>query len=271
MRRLLVLRPEPGASATVDRARGCGMDAVAVPLFEIEPIAWEAPSAAPFDALLVTSANALRYGGEELLKLRGLEVYAVGEPTADAAREAGFSIASVGDSGVDRLLGSIDPGLKLLHLCGEDRREPEAARQEIAPVAVYRARKIHDPDLGGIGDAVALVHSPRAGRRFAALVSDRSSVSIAAISDTAADAVGSGWAAVEVASAPTDEALLALAARLCNNPAPNCPALAREWAGARDCSSGSSSSSSERRRRSGPLAIIAQRRACSVSCPRRSR
>ena len=220
MRRLLVLRPEPGASVTVDRARACGLHAISVPLFEIEPIAWEAPSAARFDGLLVTSANAIRCAGEELLKLRGLEVYAVGEATATAAREAGFSIASTGDSGVDRLLGSIDVGLSLLHLCGEDRRKPESARQTIVPIAVYRARKIHDPDLGEIGDAVALVHSPRAGRRFAALVSDRGAISVAAISDAAADAVGSGWGEVAVASEPNDDALLALAARLCNNPAP---------------------------------------------------
>ena len=40
MRRVLVLRPEPGASATVERARRLGLDAVAIPLFEIEPVAW---------------------------------------------------------------------------------------------------------------------------------------------------------------------------------------------------------------------------------------
>ena len=220
MKRLLVLRPEPGASVTVDRAKALGLDAFAVPLFAIEPVAWEAPPAADFDALLVTSANALRCAGEELVKLRGLEVHAVGEATAEAAREAGFSIASVGDAGADRLLGSIDPGLKLLHLCGEHRREPQAPRQEVTPVVVYRARELDAADLSGVRDAVALVHSPRAARRLAAIVSDRGSISIAAISEAAADAVGSGWAEVQLASHPSDEALLALEARLCNKPAP---------------------------------------------------
>ena len=46
MRRLLVLRPEPGASATVERARALGLDAVAMPLFEVEPVAWDAPDPA---------------------------------------------------------------------------------------------------------------------------------------------------------------------------------------------------------------------------------
>ena len=61
MRRVLVLRPEPGAAATVKRARARGLDAVAIPLFEIEPLAWEAPPAGGFDGLLLTSANAVRH------------------------------------------------------------------------------------------------------------------------------------------------------------------------------------------------------------------
>ena len=40
----------------------------------------------------------------------------------------GFDIASVGEAGVDRLLGSIEPGLRLLHVVGEDRKEPDDAR-----------------------------------------------------------------------------------------------------------------------------------------------
>ena len=88
MRRLLVLRPEPGASATVKRARERGLEAVAAPLFEVEPLTWQAPDVDAFDGLLLTSANAVRHGGDELLKLRGLEVYAVGEATADAAASA---------------------------------------------------------------------------------------------------------------------------------------------------------------------------------------
>ena len=219
MTRLLVLRPEPGASATVERARAMGLDAIAIPLFEVEPVAWEAPEAGSFDGLLLTSANSVRLGGEGLKALRGLKTYAVGEATAEAAREAGFDVAATGDAGVDRLLGSIEPDLKLLHLCGADRREPREPRQQITAVAVYRARPVA-ADLSAAKDCVALIHSPRAGRRFAELVSDRGSVAIAAISQAAADAAGDGWRSVEVAAEPNDEALLALAARLCDKPEP---------------------------------------------------
>lgn len=221
MMRPLVLRPEPGASATVERARGRGLDAVAIPLFAIEAVEWIAPNPAGFDALLLTSANAVRCAGERIASLRGLPVHAVGKATADAAREAGFDVASSGDSGVDRLLGSVEPDLKLLHLCGEDRRIPRDARQAITAVIVYRAKEIA-ADLGDASGGVALIHSPRAGKRFAALIDEagvaRPSVAIAAISRAAAEAAGEGWDAIEIAATCDEDALLALAERLCNKP-----------------------------------------------------
>jgi uroporphyrinogen-III synthase len=217
MRRLLVLRPEPGASATVERARKRGLDAVAAPLFEIEPMAWDCPDPSQFDALLLTSANAVRHGGSNLGKLRHLPVHAVGPATADAARDAGFAIASVGSESVDDLLATLSPTARLLHLTGKYRMVPRNALQPITALEVYRATEVADLSLDMTEDAVALIHSPRAGYRFAELVHDRGRITIAAISPAAADAVGSGWAAIEAAARPEDDALLALAASLCNN------------------------------------------------------
>jgi uroporphyrinogen-III synthase len=219
MTRVLVLRPEPGASATAKRVRERGLDPVTVPLFKVEPLAWDPPEASRFDGILLTSGNAVRHAGEGLRQLRGLPAYAVGATTADAAREAGFDIASTGDAGVDRLLGSIEPDIRLLHLCGEDRRAPADTRQEIESIAVYRSSPNEDPDLSGAKHAVVLIHSPRAGQRLAELVqpADKPAIRIVAISTEAAQAAGTGWAAVEAAGAPNDEALLALTERLCNN------------------------------------------------------
>src|SRR5438309_2243558 len=219
MSRVLVLRPEPGATATVEKARALGLEAVAIPLFKLETVDWPVPGAANFDGLLLTSVNSVGFGGEGLRSLRKFSVYAVGQATAEAAREAGFTIAATGDAGIDRLLGSIKPDLKLLHLCGADRREPEGATQAITRVTVYRATPV-DADLAAANGSVALIHSPRAGGRFAELVSNRDSIRIAAISRAAADAVGDGWQTVETAERPTDDALLALAARLCEKPDP---------------------------------------------------
>ena len=222
MRRVLVLRPEPGASATVERARQRGLDPFAIPLFEVEPVEWDAPDPWSFDALLLTSANAVRCAGVQISSLRSLPVHSVGNATAEAAHDAGLEVATIGEAGVDHLLASIDPGLRLLHLCGEDRRNPDNTPQPITTVTVYRSRPKEVADLSGIEGSVALIHSPRAGERFASLVdnagNERSSIAIAAISTAAAEAVGHGWAAVESAQRPDDDALLALAERLCNKP-----------------------------------------------------
>ena len=221
MTRIVVLRPEPGASETIERAEARGLDAIAIPLFNIEPLAWAAPEPGSFDALLLTSANAVRFGGEQLTELRGLPVHAVGDATADAARGAGFDIASTGDAGVDRLLGSLEPDLKLLHPCGEERKLPERARQTITPVPVYRSKTVEPaPDLAQARDAIVLIHSPRAAERFAKLTREQQveqqAVALAVISRPAAEAAGSGWKSVDIADRPSDDALLALAERLCD-------------------------------------------------------
>jgi uroporphyrinogen-III synthase len=216
MRRVIVLRPEPGASETVARARRLGLDAVAIPLFAIEPLPWTAP-ADSFDGLLLTSANAVRVAGDGLAALRDLPVYAVGEATAAAAAGAGLQVAAAGSSGVDALLASIEPELRLLHLCGEDRAMATGASQTITAVPIYRAAPLDRPDFPALADTVVLIHSPRAGRRLAELAADRGTTMIAAISEAAAVAAGAGWKRIAVADQPSDQALLALAARLCNN------------------------------------------------------
>lgn len=210
-----MLRPEPGATATVARAQERGLEALGLPLFEIEPLAWKPPEIGGFDGLLLTSANAVRHAGNGLKQLGGLPAYAVGSATADAARNAGFDIAAMGTADVERLLHSVNSDLRLLHLCGEHYKEV-AAPQKITSLPVYRSKAKESVDISAAQGAVALIHSPRAGMRFAELVRDRASISIAAISAAAAHAIGKGWASVDSAEAPTDDALLALAARLCD-------------------------------------------------------
>jgi len=111
---VLVLRPEPGASATASRARELGLNAIAVPLFTVEPIQWDAPEPSAFDGLLLTSANAVRHGGVQLDPLRSLKVYAVGPATAEAALGAGLDVAVAGEGGVDRLLAAIPPNAQVV-------------------------------------------------------------------------------------------------------------------------------------------------------------
>jgi uroporphyrinogen-III synthase len=212
---LVVLRPEPGASATAGQARGMGLEVRKIPLFEIRPLAWVAPDPTGFDGLIVTSANAVRHGGPELAKLRGLPVHAVGAATAAAARDAGFTVATVGEGGASAL--DLPAGERLLHLAGHDHLPSGAAMT----IAVYEAAPLAaPPGLDELSECVVAVHSPRAGGRLAELVQQRSGIAIASLSAAAADACGDGWRSVEAAAEPSDSALLALAARLCETPRP---------------------------------------------------
>jgi uroporphyrinogen-III synthase len=216
MRRLVILRPEPGASATFDKAIALGLDPFKLPLFEIERLDWSPPvSLSEFDGILITSANAVREAGEGLEQLKSLPVFAVGPATAKAAYDAGFKIAKIGRGNVATLLRNIDPDLKLLHLAGEDRIDPRRVWQKITVLPVYRARKVENIDASAVQGAVVLVHSPRGGARLAEVVTDRSRVSIAALSKAVAAACGEGWRDVSAVARPRDSALLALAARLC--------------------------------------------------------
>jgi len=215
MASLLILRPEPGARRTLARAAALGLDARSLPLFEVVALPWEAPDPADFDALLLTSANAVRQA--DLARYHSLPVHAVGAATAQAALDAGFADVQTGPGDVASLLASLTPPLRLLHPCGADRRDAEASGIAIVHMPVYASR-LADP--AGLDDALAeapvvLLHSPRAAARFAALVADREELRLAAISAAAAQAAGTGWRAVAIATTPDDQALLAIAARLC--------------------------------------------------------
>ena len=60
---VLILRPEPGAGRTAERARKLGLVPVVAPLFAIRALPWTPPDAAGFDAVMLTSANAAREAG----------------------------------------------------------------------------------------------------------------------------------------------------------------------------------------------------------------
>jgi uroporphyrinogen-III synthase len=212
--KLLILRPEPGASETAARARELGLDPVVAPLFEIRSVATGPVDSADYDAVLLTSANGARHAPPGLT---GLPCFAVGDGTAAAAVRAGFSDVRVGPAGGSAAAAMISSaGLKrALHPCGREHLALDQAGVVIEPRIVYAAEPTawKRPD----GPAVAMIHSPRAGRRFAQLALDKSTILIAAISAAAADSAGDGWAAKAVAAAPRDQALLELAAKLCNS------------------------------------------------------
>ncbi len=215
-RRALVLRPEPGNAATCARLAARGVPAVALPLFVMRALPWVVPDAAAYDALLLTSANAVRHAGAALATLAHLPVLAVGGATAAAAQAAGLRVAAEGSGGVRDLVAARGSG-RLLHLAGR----AHVALPGVEVRAVYASEPAPlAPDALAVADgAVALLHSPRAARAFAArLTVARGGVRVAAMSAAVADAAGAGWAAVGVAAARSDAALVEAAAALAIDP-----------------------------------------------------
>jgi uroporphyrinogen-III synthase len=213
-RPLLVLRPEPGNSRTVQAARALGMDPHALPLFGVAPMAWQPPVSYGYRALLLTSANAIRHAGEALARYRALPVLAVGPETAAAAQAAGFEIAETGTGNANKLLAN-QKG-PLLHLCGADVT-PVTSVAKIDRVIVYASVAQTPDNFAALtsAPAVALLHSARAAAHFASLATDRSQIAIAAFSPAVAQAAGDGWESLAIAANPRDEELLAIAKQLC--------------------------------------------------------
>ena len=100
---ILVTRPQPDNAATVAALRGRGLTVLPAPMLRFEPVAFELDEAdAGIGAVVVTSASALRAieGKAVVAHLSGLPLFAVGERTAQAAREIGFGnvISADGDA-----------------------------------------------------------------------------------------------------------------------------------------------------------------------------
>ncbi|MEE9432655.1 MAG: uroporphyrinogen-III synthase [Sphingorhabdus sp.] len=225
---LLIIRPQPAADRTAKAAKLVGLTPIVMPLFEIAALPWQATNAADFDALLLTSGNALHYGGEGLSQLKNLPALAVGDATADEARRAGLAVAITGDAGKAALLAAArDAGFgKLLWLSGKDHIAGEEKVEGgggiiLRHIAVYEARKLPaPPDFARQLAAadVAALYSPRAARHFNALLADagigKSAISIAALSPAIAAAAGGGWHDIAVAERREDTALLLAAQSL---------------------------------------------------------
>jgi uroporphyrinogen-III synthase len=220
--KVLILRPQPGAGETAARASAMGLDPVVAPLFTIRRLPWSPPDPAGFDSVLLTSANAARLGGGGMTPFLALPCYAVGERTADAAREAGFRDIRTGPGDGEALprIIAADGLSRAFHPCGREHR----AFDNVLSVPVYAAEAVERlPDAAAsaiAGGAIALLHSPRAAALFAALAGPlRPAIEVVAISPAAAEAAGAGWRSCRVAESPRDQALLELAAKLCQDAA----------------------------------------------------
>lgn len=227
---LVIIRPEPGCSASLSTARMMpGLDTHGFPLFEVSARSWEALTPDRFDAILAGSAMVFRFGGRGLSALRSLPVYAVGETTAAAAREAGFSVAASGAGSMQAMLAELDPDHKrLLRLAGEERVPltlPKGVTMEERVVYASHPREMPAELIALLrSPAIVALHSAEAARHLSEQCVRhgirRAPLRIAALSQRIATAAGDGWGEVASVPYPEDKALLALARQMCQDPWP---------------------------------------------------
>ena len=200
-RAIAVLRPEPGNEVTAAAIEARGRIAIRMPLFAVHPVAWKVPDPEGFDALILTSANAVRHGGAGLAALHRLPVHAVGKATAEAARRAGFHVAHVGAEGADSLIARAEAaGIRhALHLAGRERTIESGGI--VAKVAtVYASEPCVAQDAPRLAGSIALVQSARAGARLGEVVDGarlpRRRHALVAVSPRAPDPARTRWGRV---------------------------------------------------------------------------
>jgi uroporphyrinogen-III synthase len=185
--------------------------------------------------VVFTSANAVRAvaAHRRFGALAGLPAYAVGARTRDAATAAGFSHVLCAQGDVDDLARLIvatagDAALALLYPAGSDRAGDlegalGKAGRTVETVIVYRAVIVSDFDAetraaiaGGAIDGV-LHYSARTAIAFIAAAQAAGLMNFAMAirhfclsAQVAAPLTAAGAAAVEIAAAPNEMALLAL-------------------------------------------------------------
>ncbi|MDU0341583.1 uroporphyrinogen-III synthase [Bosea rubneri] len=228
--RVLVLRPQPDAERTAKVLIERGQEPVLAPLFSIVPGTEPAPKG-PFDALVLTSANAVP-ALEQLPKAwrKSLPAFCVGSRTAEAAGALGFATRNAKGNRSDLLAliaGELPEPRKLLFVAGQDRHDdlPEQLRATGHTVTVWTAYEAKAVDTlpqpaaealrGGEADA-ALHYSPRSAQTFLALA-DAAGLTeqalalpqVALSAEIAAPLISAGAGTVLVAEHAEEAALLA--------------------------------------------------------------
>ncbi len=232
--RVLVTRPQPEGAALAADLAAHGFETIQAPMLEIGPVGGPPPDVAGVQAVVLTSAAAARFAGNNDALL-ALPVYAVGDATAEAASAADFAEATSADgdaTDLGRLVaGACDPAAgAILHLSGRAvagdlggildaagftlRRHivyearpsealPEAARSALAAAAI---------------DAV-LFFSPRSAATFVTLARRaevaggcRHALALCISAAVAEAAAALDWRAVECAARPGRAAMADLVA-----------------------------------------------------------
>ncbi|MFN7112196.1 MAG: uroporphyrinogen-III synthase [Brevundimonas sp.] len=176
--RVWITRAEPGASRTAARLRDMGFTPLIQPLLAVEALTPLVPDLDRFAALAFTSRNGVA-AFAALTPRRDRPVFAVGDATAQAAREAGFVAVRSASGDLTALARQIAAELSDAALLAPQAETPAgdlaaalaaagARAVSLHPLAVYRTVPTAAPPPQAF-EAV-LIHSPRAAQALAAHV-----------------------------------------------------------------------------------------------------
>lgn len=186
--RVLVTRPEPDARGEADKLRARGYEPVLAPLLEIEFLKGVPLDLDGAQAVVITSRNALRALADhpQREEVAALPLFAVGEATAWAGRQFGFSEVTIGPgtgAGLPPIIRrEVHPEKgPLVHIGAEKVAfDLQAALEEdgfeLRRFVLYRSHPVETLPDSVIADLASgkisrvLLLSPRTARTFARLV-----------------------------------------------------------------------------------------------------
>lgn len=179
--RLLITRPEDDASALAAHVKGLGHEPVVLPLLQIVPRDGVQIPHKRYQAICVSSANALR-GGVDLSQWHATPLFAVGPQSGAAARTQGFTRVSAKGGNVDGLAAAVveavpPAGGPILYLSGaETTGDLEGKLRELGfavdRIIVYDAVPTRFPSFKSLLEGIdgVLLYSPRTARLWHAAV-----------------------------------------------------------------------------------------------------
>ncbi len=200
---ILVTRPAPDNEKTAAALRARGYKVLLSPMLRFEDIPFHDEDDAAYDGVVVTSANAIRAIADHpsRMHLFKLPAFAVGEQTAAAARDAGFTDVISGKANAGALgdliakkgsAGKLKKGATLCYLAGADLAHDLAAdlgargftiithtTYRMVPVAGFAA---HVADAFRAGGIAAVLHYSRRSARAYLDAARQDGVEISALS-----------------------------------------------------------------------------------------
>jgi uroporphyrinogen-III synthase len=162
---ILVTRPAPDNEKTATGLRARGYDVLLSPMLRFEPAAFDDDGDVAFDAVVLSSANAVRAIEHHTARARliALPVFAVGGYTAQAARDAGFANITIADGDAvslrDRVIESATAGklkkkARLCYLAGADLARDLAGELGARGFTVVTRTAYRMIPVAGFSDAV---------------------------------------------------------------------------------------------------------------------